>query len=94
MGADGVAVCASGSNADVAAAATITDLQQASKALQGKGGLDPFPAAMQVPPLPCVGPNPSRPVLRHAGAPGMPSCQLLHRTSSALLTEAPVVSSR
>ena len=30
-------VCARGSNADVAAAATITDLQQASKALQGKG---------------------------------------------------------
>ena len=41
-------VCARGSNADVAAAATITDLQQASKALQGKGGMDPFPAAMQV----------------------------------------------
>ncbi len=38
-----------GSNADVAAAATITDLQAASKALQGKGGMDPFPAAMQVP---------------------------------------------
>ena len=32
----------------MAAAATITDLQQASKALQGKGGMDPFPAAMQV----------------------------------------------
>ena len=39
---------ARGSNADVAAAATITDLQQASKALQGKGGMDPFPGAMQV----------------------------------------------
>ena len=38
-----------GNNADVAAAATITDLQAASKALQGKGGMDPFPAAMQVP---------------------------------------------
>jgi hypothetical protein len=36
------------SNAEVAAAATITDLQQASYALQGKGGPDPFPAALQV----------------------------------------------
>ena len=43
-----------GSNADVAAAATITDLQAASKALQGKGGMDPFPAAMQVP---CASPT-------------------------------------
>ena len=68
MGADGLAAGASGSNADVAAAATITDLQQASKALQGKGGLDPFPAAMQVPALPCIGPVPLPPVHRHAGS--------------------------
>ena len=91
--ADGLAVCARGSNADVAAAATITDLQQASKALQGKGGLDPFPAAMQVPPVPHVGPFPLSPVHRHAGSLRMLSCQLLHGASSALLTEALVVSS-
>ena len=68
LGADGLTVGASGSNADVAAAATITDLQQASKALQGKGGLDPFPAAMQVPPLPqrCLVVLPL--VHHHAGA--------------------------
>jgi len=41
-------LCCRGSNADVAAAATITDLQAASKALQGKGGIDPFSGAMQV----------------------------------------------
>ncbi|EIE25560.1 hypothetical protein COCSUDRAFT_65304 [Coccomyxa subellipsoidea C-169] len=35
------------SNADVAAATTIADLQAASKGLQNKGGPDPFPAAMQ-----------------------------------------------
>ena len=36
------------SNAEVAAATTIADLQAASKGLQNKGGADPFPAAMQV----------------------------------------------
>ncbi|KAK9908975.1 hypothetical protein WJX75_005488 [Coccomyxa subellipsoidea] len=35
------------SNAEVAAATTIADLQAASKGLQNKGGADPFPAAMQ-----------------------------------------------
>ena len=78
MDADGLAACARGSNADVAAAATITDLQQASKALQGKGGLDPFPAAMQVPPVPHVNPTPLLPMHRRAGSLRMPSCQLAH----------------
>ncbi len=40
--------CSAASNADVAAATTIADLQAASKGLQNKGGPDPFPAAMQV----------------------------------------------